>query len=68
VADALAGADVNTLAALDPSAADELQVQGRAAWQTLAAAAATGRWRSSLLYHAAPYGVGYFVAAWDEEK
>jgi hypothetical protein len=62
VAAALDSADGATLAALDPDLAAELQAAGRAPWQVLAAAAKglTG----SLSYHAAPYGVGYFVASW----
>jgi hypothetical protein len=58
---ALASADTTTLAALDPDLARELQAAGRAPWQVLAA---TTDLSGSLLYHAAPYGVGYFVALW----
>jgi len=73
VAAALASADTEALAALDPALADELRVEGRAPWQVLAGAArATGADGSAsvspltgrLLYDEAPYGVGYFVAAW----
>jgi hypothetical protein len=66
VALALAGADPGTLLALDPGLAGELRVAGRAPWQVLAGAvrAAGGAWRGDLLYHQAPYGVGYFVAGW----
>jgi hypothetical protein len=66
LARALGGADVATLAALDPGEAGELWVAGRAAFQVLAGAAGAGgdRFRSDLLYDAAPYGVGYFVARW----
>ncbi|MGH2671197.1 MAG: class III extradiol dioxygenase subunit B-like domain-containing protein [bacterium] len=62
VAAALDTADTTTLEALDPDLAAELQAAGRAPWQVLAAAAPglTGH----LAYHAAPYGVGYFVAGW----
>jgi hypothetical protein len=63
VADALAGADAPTLARLDPDVATELGAAGRAPWQVLAGAA-SGDWRARLHYAAAPYGVGYFVAAW----
>lgn len=61
VAAALQLADTTTLAALDPALATELHAAGRAPWQVLAAVSGlTG----DLLYHAAPYGVGYFVASW----
>jgi hypothetical protein len=61
VASALAVADATTLAALDPDLATELHAAGRAPWQVLAA---TSDLTGELLYHAAPYGVGYFVATW----
>jgi hypothetical protein len=65
VADALATADLDRLAGLDPARTAELWVGGRAAFQVLAGAAegAPPR-RSELLYRAAPYGVSYFVAQW----
>ncbi|MGC0416557.1 hypothetical protein [Embleya sp. AB8] len=63
LAAALAAADPVALAALDPALADELWVAGRPALQALAGAAGPGR-RGRLLYDAAPYGVGYFVALW----
>ncbi|GAB2590947.1 class III extradiol dioxygenase subunit B-like domain-containing protein [Kribbella endophytica] len=61
VAAALHLADTTTLAALDPALAAELHAAGRAPWQVLAA---TTGLTGELLYHAAPYGVGYFVASW----
>ncbi|WP_344115277.1 hypothetical protein [Kribbella alba] len=64
VAAALDLADATTLAALDPELALELQAPGRAPWQVLAGAAASAELTGDLLYHAAPYGVGYFVASW----
>jgi hypothetical protein len=64
VADALAAADVDALTALDPEQARELLVAGRAPWQVLAGAAQGAGLEGELLYDAAPYGVGYFVAAW----
>jgi hypothetical protein len=64
VAAALSLADTTTLAALDPELASELKAAGRAPWQVLAGATASTSYRGELLYHAAPYGVGYFVAAW----
>jgi hypothetical protein len=62
VADALAGAASAVLAALDPDLAEELQAAGRAPWQVLAGALETSELSGDLSYHAAPYGVGYFVA------
>ena len=64
VAAALSLADTTTLAALDPELASELKAVGRAPWQVLAGATASASYTGELLYHAAPYGVGYFVAAW----
>lgn len=64
VAAALELADTDTLAALDPDLATELHAAGRAPWQVLAGAAALAGLRGHLGYHAAPYGVGYFVASW----
>ncbi|MEU9830007.1 hypothetical protein AB0D67_00570 [Streptosporangium sp. NPDC048047] len=59
---ALARGDARELAALDPGEAAESQVAGRAALQVLAGAG--GASHAEVLYHAAPYGVGYFVARW----
>jgi hypothetical protein len=61
VATALHHADSAVLAALDPDLAAELQAAGRAPWQVLATVLETGL-TGNLTYHAAPYGVGYFVA------
>lgn len=64
VAHALRTADTAALLALDPALDDDLLVAGRAAWQVLAGAAGGATWHAELLYDAAPYGVGYFVATW----
>ncbi|MET8138902.1 hypothetical protein ABZU32_01195 [Sphaerisporangium sp. NPDC005288] len=64
LARALGGADARALAALDAAEAAELWVAGRAAFQVLAGAAGEARPRGELLYHDAPYGVGYLVARW----
>ncbi|MEU3467786.1 class III extradiol dioxygenase subunit B-like domain-containing protein [Streptomyces sp. NPDC006687] len=64
VARALGAADPGALAALDPVLATELHAQGRAPWQVLAGAAEGANLGGRLLYEAAPYGVGYFVAVW----
>ncbi|MGH3734771.1 MAG: class III extradiol dioxygenase subunit B-like domain-containing protein [Micromonosporaceae bacterium] len=64
VADALAKADRDALAALDPALAAELLAAGRAPWQVAAGATAGRDWSSELLFHEAPYGVGYLVASW----
>ncbi|MFG2621553.1 class III extradiol dioxygenase subunit B-like domain-containing protein [Streptomyces sp. NPDC048507] len=61
---ALGAADTEALAALDPRLAAELQAAGRAPWQVLAGAAEGADLDGRLLYEDAPYGVGYFVAAW----
>nr|QLJ99969.1 hypothetical protein HZU44_07785 [Micromonospora carbonacea] len=67
VARALAGADAEALLGLDPALSARLKVAGRAPWQVLAGAAraAGGDWHGDLTYHAAPYGVAYFVATWE---
>ncbi|MGE9695529.1 MULTISPECIES: class III extradiol dioxygenase subunit B-like domain-containing protein [unclassified Streptomyces] len=64
VAKALADADTEALAGLDPVTARALGCAGRAPWQVLAGAARGADLTGSLLYEEAPYGVGYFVAAW----
>ncbi|HET6353864.1 class III extradiol dioxygenase subunit B-like domain-containing protein [Streptomyces sp.] len=61
---ALGAADVEALKALDESLAYELKAAGRASWQVLAGAAEGAVLAGQLLYEDAPYGVGYFVAAW----
>ncbi|MGA5732302.1 class III extradiol dioxygenase subunit B-like domain-containing protein [Streptomyces seoulensis] len=61
---ALGTAELAALAALDAGLARELQSSGRASWQVLAAAAEGAGLDGTLLYDEAPYGVGYFVAAW----
>jgi hypothetical protein len=66
VAEALAAADARWLARLDPALDDELVVAGRAAWQVLAGAARGTRMQGRLLYMAAPYGVTYLVASWEQ--
>ncbi|MGW0389771.1 class III extradiol dioxygenase subunit B-like domain-containing protein [Streptomyces sp. NPDC003042] len=64
VARALGSADTAALAALDDRLAHELQAAGRAPWRVLAGAAGSAGLDGRLLYEDAPYGVGYFVAAW----
>jgi hypothetical protein len=64
LAAALGTADVSALSALDPALAADLMVGGRAAFQVLAAAAAGLHWQPRLLRQEAPYGVGWFAAAW----
>ncbi|GLL06562.1 class III extradiol dioxygenase subunit B-like domain-containing protein [Dactylosporangium matsuzakiense] len=63
VSAALAAADADALAALDPGLAAELLAAGRAPWQVLAGAADRPM-RGEVLYDSAPYGVAYFVATW----
>ncbi|MEU3992507.1 class III extradiol dioxygenase subunit B-like domain-containing protein [Streptomyces platensis] len=64
VARALGGADITALAALDEERAAGLQASGRACWQALSGAAENADRSGRLLREEAPYGVGYFVAAW----
>ncbi|MFH8579725.1 class III extradiol dioxygenase subunit B-like domain-containing protein [Streptomyces zaomyceticus] len=61
---ALGTADASALLALEPELAYELKVAGRAPWQVLAGAAEGAGLDGRLLFEDAPYGVGYFVAAW----
>lgn len=61
---ALGTADPAALLALDAELAYALQAKGRAPWQVLAGAAEGAGLEGRLLYEDAPYGVGYFVAAW----
>ncbi|MFJ6797006.1 class III extradiol dioxygenase subunit B-like domain-containing protein [Streptomyces sp. NPDC091268] len=61
---ALGAADTAALAALDAALASELLAAGRAPWQVLAGAGEDPGLEGRLLYEDAPYGVGYFVAAW----
>ncbi|WP_370415218.1 class III extradiol dioxygenase subunit B-like domain-containing protein [Streptomyces fradiae] len=61
---ALGAADPAALLALDAELAYELKAAGRAPWQVLAGAAQGAGLAGRLLYEDAPYGVGYFVAAW----
>ncbi|MEU9417572.1 class III extradiol dioxygenase subunit B-like domain-containing protein [Streptomyces sp. NPDC051000] len=61
---ALGSADTAALAALDVDLARRLKAAGRAPWQVLAGAAEGAGLDGRLLYEDAPYGVGYFVAAW----
>ncbi|GAA1582804.1 class III extradiol dioxygenase subunit B-like domain-containing protein [Kribbella karoonensis] len=63
VAKAFQDVDLDVLAALDPDLAAVLQAAGRAPWQVLAGALAGTTLDADLLYDAAPYGVGYFVAS-----
>jgi hypothetical protein len=61
---ALAAADPDRLARLDPGRDAELMVAGRAVWQVLAGAAAGQRLRGRLRFAAAPLRVSYLVASW----
>ncbi|MEU7282293.1 class III extradiol dioxygenase subunit B-like domain-containing protein [Streptomyces sp. NPDC045431] len=61
---ALGAADTGALAALDAHLAYDLKAAGRAPWQVLAGAAEGAGLEGRLLHEDAPYGVGYFVAAW----
>jgi hypothetical protein len=60
---ALRGGDVEALAGLDAALGAELLASGVPAWLA-AAAVLSGDYDAELLYADAPYGVGYFAAAW----
>ncbi|QRY63909.1 hypothetical protein JVX90_06815 [Gordonia sp. PDNC005] len=62
--DAIASADLEALAALDPAACEVDGVGGRVALQVLAALARGHEMTSELRYADAPLGVGYTVATW----
>jgi len=66
-AGALRDGDPARLRSVDPVLGAELLAAGAPAWRLagqVAAAAGAGRFAAELLYDAAPYGVGYLVAAW----
>ena len=62
LAEALTGADVATLAALDPATCDRLWMRGRPALQVLAAAAPG--LAGELVGEETPFGVQYLLARW----
>lgn len=64
VAAALADADTEALAGLEPELARTLKVAGRAPWQVLAGAAQDAGLGGQLLHESSPYGVAYYVATW----
>jgi hypothetical protein len=63
VAGAFARGDAAALRELDTGLGADLLAAGVPAWRA-AGHAATGPLDAELLYDAAPYGVGYFVATW----
>jgi hypothetical protein len=63
VAGALASGDARRLH-VDAGLGDELLATGPRAWAAVAGQLEPFSWAAELLYDAAPYGVGYFVAAW----
>ncbi|WP_338892707.1 class III extradiol dioxygenase subunit B-like domain-containing protein [Rhodococcus sovatensis] len=63
--DALATADLETLATLDRRLCHDVGARSVAAWQTLAGVVGTDRLDTRTLYRGAPFGVGYFVGTWD---
>ena len=64
VAAALAAGDAGALRDLDPALGADLLAAGVPAWRAVGHALAGHRYAADLLYDAAPYGVGYFVAFW----
>ncbi len=63
--DALAAADVDSLAELDRDLCAALGVGGWPAWQTLVGVVGDDRFDARTLYRGAPFGVGYFVGTWE---
>ncbi|KZF05513.1 hypothetical protein A2J03_05635 [Rhodococcus sp. EPR-157] len=63
--DALASADLETLATLDRRLCHDVGARSVAAWQTLTGVVGTDRLGPRTLYRGAPFGVGYFVGTWD---
>jgi hypothetical protein len=63
IAAALAAGDPERLRT-DVGLGDELLAAGPRTWNAAADVLAGARWDAELLYDAAPYGVGYFAAAW----
>jgi hypothetical protein len=64
VAAALAGGDGARLRSALPGAGPDLLAAGVPVWQVAADLLGGRTWDAELLYDAAPYGVGYFVATW----
>ena len=63
--DALATADLETLATLDRRLCHDVGARSVAAWQTLTGLVGADRLDTRTLYRGAPFGVGYFVGTWD---
>ena len=61
---ALADADTDRLARLDPQLGAELLAAGTTPWRFLGRAGSGAQWAGSVLYADAPYGVTYCAAAW----
>lgn len=68
IADAVASADVPTLANLDADKAAYLDIEGAPSLRYLAAAAGTGEYDTSVEFRGAPFGVDYIVAAWRRRR
>ncbi len=64
IGDALAHADTASLLALDAALCAELMIEGRAAWQAMAAACRDTAWTARTLYADDPFGVAYRVVTW----
>lgn len=52
---------------VNPSLGRDLLAAGTDAWDAVAWLLEGGDWMAELLYDGAPYGVGYFVAAWTQQ-
>lgn len=64
VAAALSDGDAAALAGLDPDLGDEVQAAGVPAWRLAGRLIGARPVQATLVAHAAPFGVGYFVATW----
>ncbi|MEO9110080.1 MAG: hypothetical protein ABI368_07670, partial [Jatrophihabitantaceae bacterium] len=64
VASALASGDSAALGSLDLELGAELLAAGVPAWRAASSVLDGIRYDAELTYDQAPYGVGYFVAAW----
>lgn len=68
VRSALAGGEPAALERLDAGLGTEVLAAGVPAWHAAASVLAAAHYDAELLYADAPYGVGYFVAAWTSPR
>ncbi len=68
VAQALASGNPEQLSRIDQERGRELLAAGAPAWRAAARLLARTFWDGAVSYDDAPYGVGYFVAAWSAPR